>query len=128
MGIAMKKYTGKSVFAGVAIGKVVLIDKGQQQVKRRKIEDTVHEVARYQEACEKAKEELACLYDKALREVGESGAAIFEIHQMMLDDDDYIESVKNIIDTQMVNAEYAVAQTGDNFSQMFSAMDDEYMR
>ena len=124
----MKKYTGKSVFAGVAIGKVVLIDKGQQQVKRRKIEDTVHEVVRYQEACEKAKEELACLYDKALREVGESGAAIFEIHQMMLDDDDYIESVKNIIDTQMVNAEYAVAQTGDNFSQMFSAMDDEYMR
>ena len=128
MGIAMKKYTGKSVFAGVAIGKVMLYDKGQQQVKRRKIEDTVHEVARYQEACEKAKEELACLYDKALREVGESGAAIFEIHQMMLDDDDYIESVKNIIDTQMVNAEYAVAQTGDNFSQMFSAMDDEYMR
>ena len=124
----MKKYTGKSVFAGVAISKVVLIDKGQQQVKRRKIEDTVHEVVRYQEACEKAKEELACLYDKALREVGESGAAIFEIHQMMLDDDDYIESVKNIIDTQMVNAEYAVAQTGDNFSQMFSAMDDEYMR
>lgn len=124
----MKKYTGKSVFAGVAIGKVMLYDKGQQQVKRRKIEDTAHEVARYQEACEKAKEELACLYDKALREVGESGAAIFEIHQMMLDDDDYIESVKNIIDTQMVNAEYAVAQTGDNFSQMFSAMDDEYMR
>ena len=124
----MKKYTGKSVFAGVAIGKVVLIDKGQQQVKRRKIEDAAHEVARYQEACEKAKEELACLYDKALKEVGESGAAIFEIHQMMLDDDDYIESVKNIIDTQMVNAEYAVAQTGDNFFQMFSAMDDEYMR
>lgn len=128
MGIAMKKYTGKSVFAGVAIGKVMLYDKGQQQVKRRKIEDAAHEVARYQEACEKAKEELACLYDKALKEVGESGAAIFEIHQMMLDDDDYIESVKNIIDTQMVNAEYAVAQTGDNFSQMFSAMDDEYMR
>ncbi len=124
----MKKYTGKSVFAGVAIGKVMLYDKGQQQVKRRKIEDASHEVARYQEACEKAKEELACLYDKALKEVGESGAAIFEIHQMMLDDDDYIESVKNIIDTQMVNAEYAVAQTGDNFSQMFSAMDDEYMR
>lgn len=124
----MKKYTGKSVFAGVAIGKVMLYDKGQQQVKRRKIEDAAHEVARYQEACEKAKEELACLYDKALKEVGESGAAIFEIHQMMLDDDDYIESVKNIIDTQMVNAEYAVAQTGDNFSQMFSAMDDEYMR
>ena len=124
----MKKYTGKSVFAGVAIGKVMLYDKGQQQVKRKKVEDTEHEVARYQEACEKAKEELACLYDKALREVGESGAAIFEIHQMMLDDDDYIESVKNIIDTQMVNAEYAVAQTGDNFFQMFSAMDDEYMR
>ena len=124
----MKKYTGKSVFAGVAIGKVMLYDKGQQQVKRRKIEDAAHEVARYQEACEKAKEELACLYDKALKEVGESGAAIFEIHQMMLDDDDYIESVKNIIETQMVNAEYAVAQTGDNFFQMFSAMDDEYMR
>ena len=124
----MKKYTGKSVFAGVAIGKVMLYDKGQQQVKRKKVEDTEHEVARYQEACEKAKEELACLYDKALKEVGESGAAIFEIHQMMLDDDDYIESVKNIIETQMVNAEYAVAQTGDNFFQMFSAMDDEYMR
>ena len=124
----MKRYTGKSVFAGVAIGKVMLYDKGQQQVKRKKVEDTVHEVARYQEACEKAKEELACLYDKALKEVGESGAAIFEIHQMMLDDDDYIESVKNIIETQMVNAEYAVAQTGDNFFQMFSAMDDEYMR
>ena len=124
----MKKYTGKSVFAGVAIGKVMLYDKGQQKVKRKKVEDTVHEVARYQEACEKAKEELACLYDKALKEVGESGAAIFEIHQMMLDDDDYIESVKNIIETQMVNAEYAVAQTGDNFFQMFSAMDDEYMR
>ena len=124
----MKKYTGKSVFAGVAIGKVMLYDKGQQQVKRKKVEDTEGEVARYQEACEKAKEELACLYDKALKEVGESGAAIFEIHQMMLDDDDYIESVKNIIETQMVNAEYAVAQTGDNFFQMFSAMDDEYMR
>ena len=124
----MRRYTGKSVFAGVAIGKVMLYDKGQQQVKRRKIEDAAHEVARYQEACEKAKEELACLYDKALKEVGESGAAIFEIHQMMLDDDDYIESVNNIIETQMVNAEYAVAQTGDNFSQMFSAMDDEYMR
>ena len=124
----MKRYTGKSVFAGVAIGKVMLYDKGQQQVKRKKVEDTVYEVARYQEACEKAKEELACLYDKALKEVGESGAAIFEIHQMMLDDDDYIESVKNIIETQMVNAEYAVAQTGDNFFQMFSAMDDEYMR
>ena len=124
----MKKYTGKSVFAGVAIGKVMHYDKGQQQVKRKKVEDTVYEVARYQEACEKAKEELACLYDKALKEVGESGAAIFEIHQMMLDDDDYIESVKNIIETQMVNAEYAVAQTGDNFFQMFSAMDDEYMR
>ena len=123
----MKKYTGKSVFAGVAIGKVMLYDKGQQQVKRKKVEDTVYEVARYQEACEKAKEELACLYDKALKEVGESGAAIFEIHQMMLDDDDYIESVKNIIETQMVNAEYAVAQTGDNFFQMFSAMDHEYM-
>ena len=124
----MRRYTGKSVFAGVAIGKVMLYDKGQQQVKRKKVEDTEHEVARYQEACEKAKEELACLYDKALKEVGESGAAIFEIHQMMLDDDDYIESVKNIIETQMVNAEYAVAQTGDNFFQMFSAMDDEYMR
>ena len=101
MGIAMKKYTGKSMFAGVAIGKVMLYDKGQQQVKRKKVEDTVYEVARYQEACEKAKEELACLYDKALKEVGESGAAIFEIHQMMLDDDDYIESVKNIIETQI---------------------------
>ena len=116
----MQKYTGKSVFAGIAIGRIVLYEKGQQLVKRIKVENTAYEKERYHEASEKAKEELAGLYDKAVKEVGESGAAIFEIHQMMLEDDDYIESVENIIDTQKVNAEYAIAQTGDNFSQMFA--------
>lgn len=124
----MQKYTGKSVFAGIAIGRIVLYEKGQQLVKRIKVEDTAYEKERYHKASEKAKEELAGLYDKAVKEVGESGAAIFEIHQMMLEDDDYIESVENIIDTQKVNAEYAIAQTGDNFSQMFASMEDEYMR
>lgn len=124
----MQKYTGKSVFAGIAIGRIVLYEKGQQLVKRIKVENTAYEKERYHEASEKAKEELAGLYDKAVKEVGESGAAIFEIHQMMLEDDDYIESVENIIDTQKVNAEYAIAQTGDNFSQMFASMEDEYMR
>ena len=123
----MEKYIGKSVYAGVAIGKIMLYQKDQQQVIRKKIDDTEAETKRFFNALEDAKAELGELYDKALKEVGEASAAIFEIHQMMLEDDDYIESVVNIIDNQKLNAEYAVAQTGDNFSEMFASMDDEYM-
>lgn len=124
----MNKYTGKSVFGGIAIGKIMVYEKGEHQVKRVKITDAEGEKNRYYEAVEIAFKQLGELHDKALREVGEANAAIFEIHQMMLEDDDYKESVEHIIESQMVNAEYAIAQTGDNFSQMFAAMDDEYMR
>ncbi len=124
----MKTYYGKSVFNGIAIGKISIYQKGEQQVKRVKVDDTENEKNRYYDAVEQATKELQALYDKAVKEVGEANAAIFEIHQMMLQDDDYKESVENIIDSQQVNAEYAVATTGDNFSQMFAAMDDEYMR
>ena len=124
----MNKYTGKSVFGGIAIGKIMVYEKGEHQVKRVKITDAEAEKNRYYEAVEIAFKQLGELHDKALREVGEANAAIFEIHQMMLEDDDYKESVEHIIESQMVNAEYAIAQTGDNFSQMFAAMDDEYMR
>lgn len=124
----MNKYTGKSVFGGIAIGKIMAYEKGEHQVKRVKITDAEAEKNRYYEAVETAFKQLGELHDKALREVGEANAAIFEIHQMMLEDDDYKESVEHIIESQMVNAEYAIAQTGDNFSQMFAAMDDEYMR
>ena len=124
----MNKYTGKSVFGGIAIGKIMVYEKGEHQVKRVKITYAEAEKNRYYEAVEIAFKQLGELHDKALREVGEANAAIFEIHQMMLEDDDYKESVEHIIESQMVNAEYAIAQTGDNFSQMFAAMDDEYMR
>ena len=124
----MNKYTGKSVFGGIAIGKIMVYEKGEHQVKRVKITDAEAEKNHYYEAVETAFKQLGELHDKALREVGEANAAIFEIHQMMLEDDDYKESVEHIIESQMVNAEYAIAQTGDNFSQMFAAMDDEYMR
>lgn len=124
----MKVYQGKSVFGGIAIGKIQVWKKGEQQVKRYKVEDLNGEVARFQTAKDEAVEQLGALYEKALKEVGEASAAIFEVHQMLLEDDDYIESVENIIRTQEVNAEYALAATGDNFANMFAAMDDEYMR
>ena len=124
----MQVYSGKSVFGGIAIGKISVYKKNEQQVKRVRIEDTKGELARYEAAKAAAVEQLQELYQKALKEVGEANAAIFEIHQMMLDDGDYNESVENIIETQKVNAEYAVAVTGDNFAQMFRAMDDDYMR
>ena len=123
----MQVYNGKSVFGGIAIGKISVYQKGEQQVKRVKIADADAEMERYADAKDAAVEQLQKLYDKALKEVGEANAAIFEIHQMMLDDDDYNESVENIIRTQMVNAEYAVAATADNFAQMFASMDDDYM-
>ena len=124
----MQVYSGKSVFRGIAIGKISVYKKNEQQVKRVRTEDTKGELARYEAAKAAAVEQLQELYQKVLKEVGEANAAIFEIHQMMLDDGDYNESVENIIETQKVNAEYAVAVTGDNFAQMFRAMDDDYMR
>lgn len=127
-GHRMQGYSGKSVFGGIAIGKISVYKKNEQQVKRVRTEDTKGELARYEAAKAAAVEQLQELYQKALKEVGEANAAIFEIHQKMLDDGDYNESVENIIETQKVNAEYAVAVTGDNFAQMFRAMDDDYMR
>ena len=127
-GHRMQVYSGKSVFCGIAIGKISVYKKNEQQVKRVRTEDTKGELARYEAAKAAAVEQLQELYQKALKEVGEANAAIFEIHQMMLDDGDYNESVENIIETQKVNAEYAVAVTGDNFAQMFRVMDDDYMR
>lgn len=124
----MVVYSGKSVFGGIAIGHISLYKKDQQQVKRNKIEDAEAEIARYHAAKGEAISQLQALYEKAVKEVGEASAEIFEAHQMMLDDEDYIDSVENIINTQMVNAEFAVAQTGDNFAEMFANMDDEYFR
>ena len=124
----MQVYNGKSVFGGIAIGKISVYQKKEQQVKRVKIEDPDQEMARYEKAKAEGIRQLQGLYDKALREVGEANAAIFEVHQMMMEDDGYNESVENIIRSQGVNAEYAVATTGDNYAQMFSAMDDDYMR
>lgn len=124
----MEIYQGKSVFGGIAIGKICVYQKEEQQVKRTKVEDAGSEVARFHTAKDTALSQLQGLYDKAVKEVGEASAAIFEIHQMMLDDQDYIESIENIIKTQSVNAEFAVAETSDNFSMIFASMDDEYMR
>ena len=124
----MKKYEGKSVFGGIAVGKVLVYKKGEQQVKRWRVSDVKAEIQRFEDAKMAAVEQLKQLYDKAVREVGEASAAIFEIHQMMLDDLDYIDSIHNMIETQEVNAEYAVAATSDNFAMMFSSMDDDYMK
>ena len=124
----MEKYTGKSIFKGIAIGKILFYQKGEQPVKRVKIEDTAEQIKRYEAARAKAAEQLQGLYEKALKEVGEANAAVFEVHQMMLEDDDYIDSVVNIIETQQVNAEFAVATTGDNFAKMFAEMEDDYFK
>ena len=124
----MEIYKGKSVFGGIAIGRISVYQKKEQQVKRVKIENPDKEMERYEKAKAEGIRQLQGLYDKALKEVGEANAAIFEVHQMMMEDDGYNESVENIIRSQGVNAEYAVAATGDNYAQMFSAMDDDYMR
>ena len=124
----MQIYQGKSVFSGIAIGKIRVYKKNERQVKRVKVENPDAEMARFEEAKSKGIAQLGVLYEKACKEVGEANAAIFEVHQMMMEDDGYNESVENIIKSQGVNAEYAVATTGDNFAQMFSAMDDDYMR
>lgn len=124
----MQVYQGKSVFSGIAIGKISVYQKGEQSVRRRKVEDTTAEITRYHEAVDEAIVQLGELYQKALKEIGEANAAVFEVHQMMLEDDDFIEAVEHIIASQNVNAEYAVAIAGSNFAQMFAAMDDEYMQ
>ena len=123
-----QEYKGKSVYKGIVLGPIVVFKKNDVQVKREKITDAEGEIARMQEAVNASQEQLQKLYDKAVKEVGEASAAIFEVHQMMLEDLDYIESITNMIEGQQVNAEYAVASTGDTFSEMFAAMDDDYMR
>ena len=128
MVIGMKTYKGKSVYKGISMGNVIVLKDRELQIKRYKIEDADAEIARVGRAEETAKEQLQKLYDKALKEVGEANAAIFEVHQMMLEDDDYNESIQTMIQTESVNAEYAVAVTGDNFSEMFAGMDDDYMK
>ena len=124
----MQSYQGKSVYKGIAMGPVVVLKKNDYQVKRTRVEDPEAEIKRVDEALEKSKEQLQKLYDKAVQEVGEASAAIFEVHQMMLEDDDYLEAIQNTIRTEQINAEYAVAATGDNFAEMFASMDDDYMK
>lgn len=124
----MKVCCGKSVFGGVAIGKISVYNKEQQQIERYHVEDAEEEIRRFQAAKETAMSQLKALYDKALAEVGETNAMIFEVHQMMLEDLDYNESIINMISTQKVNSEYAVGITADNFAQIFASMDDDYMK
>lgn len=124
----MEDRIGKKIFNGIAIGKIRFYSKAENKVARVKVADPAAEIARYQAAREKAIEQLGDLYEKALVEVGEANAEIFNVHAMMLEDDDYNESVENIISTQGVNAEYAAATTGDNFAEMFANMEDEYFK
>ena len=124
----MKSFTGKTVFDGVAVGKIVFYGKKEEVVKRERIDDIEAEIKRLEEALNTSVAQLEKLYEKALIEVGEANAAIFEIHQMMLQDEDYLDAIRNMIRTQNVNAEYATANTGDHFSQMFASMEDDYMR
>lgn len=124
----MTEFSGKSVYKGITIGKVFVLKNKDFQIKRTKVEDAQAEIDRVDAAGQQAKGQLQALYDKAVKEVGEASAAIFEVHQMMLEDDDYLDSIYNMIRTEMVNAEYAVAVTGDNFAEMFANMDDDYMK
>ena len=124
----MMQFSGKSVYKGIVLGKTAVLGNQDTPVKHRKIDDVKAEVERVRLAGIKAKEQLQILYDKALKEVGETNAAIFEVHQMVLEDEDFLDSIHNMIQTEMVNAEYAIAMTGDNFSEMFAAMDDDYIK
>lgn len=125
----MLKFTGKGVYGAIAVGRATVFFKRKKtKIRRTDIVDIEAELARVEQAKEKATEQLSEIYEKALREVGETNAQIFEIHMMMLEDDDYNESIRNIIETQSVNAEYAISLTANNFSSMFAAMDDAYMQ
>ena len=124
----MQSFFGKSVYKGIVLGPVVVLNHTDFQVRRKKIEDVDLEKQRVKQAGEQAEEQLKKLYDKAVKEVGEASAAIFEVHQMMLQDEDYLDAINNMIKTEKVNAEYAVAVTGDHFSEMFARMDDDYMK
>ncbi len=124
----MEKFSGKSVYKGIVLGPIVVLKKNDYQVRRTKIEDAEAELKRVEAAVEASNEQLQKLYDKAVVEVGEANAAIIEVQQMMLEDEDYREAIENMIQTEMVNAEYAVAMTGDNFAEMFASMDDDYMK
>lgn len=124
----METLKGKAVYKGIALGKISVLRKTENVVKRVKIEDADAELQRVETARAQAIEQLGKLYDKAVKEVGEASAAIFEVHQMMLEDLDFNEAIENTIRTQEVNAEYAVASTGDSFSEMFASMDDDYMK
>ena len=124
----MLKLSGKAVYKGIVLGKITVLKKKEQQIKREKITDAEAEIERLEHAGRKAQEQLKKLYDKAVKEVGEASAAIFEVHQMMLEDEDYLDAIHNMIRKEMVAAEYAVAVTGDNFSEMFASMDDDYMK
>ena len=124
----MIRFSGKTVYKGIQMGPVLVLKGNDSQVKRDKIQDADAEIERVGLAVEKAQQQLGKLYDKAVKEVGETSAAIFEVHQMMLEDEDYLDAIHNMIRTEMVNAEYAVAVTGDNFSEMFAGMDDDYMK
>ncbi|MDE6055933.1 MAG: phosphoenolpyruvate--protein phosphotransferase, partial [Lachnospiraceae bacterium] len=127
-GLSGKKFSGKTVYNGITMGKVMVLRKDQEQIRRTKVENAEHEIDRVQSAVDVSKQQLAALYDKAVKEVGESSAAIFEVHQMMLEDEDYLDAIYHVIRTELVNAEYAVAITGDNFAGMFAGMDDEFMQ
>lgn len=124
----MTTLKGKGVYGAIALGRISVFTRREASVKRTHIEDIEAEKARLEKAKEKATEQLRTIYEKALKEVGEANAQIFEIHQMMIEDEDYNESIASIIETQSVNAEYAVAVTADNFSEMFASMDDAYMQ
>lgn len=124
----MQEYKGKSVFSGIAIGKALIFKKEESTIKRRHIEDKEAEKKRFDDAKDEAKAQLNALYDKALKEVGEANAAIFEAHRMFLEDPGYLDSVYSMIENEEINAEVAVATTGDNYSEMLAAMDDEYMQ
>lgn len=124
----MREYTGKGVYGAIAVGKISIFKKQDTVIQRTSVADTETEKARVEAAKTAASEQLQAIYEKALKEMGETNAQIFEIHMMMLEDEDYNESIQNIIDTQKVNAEYAVSVTADNFAEMFSAMDDAYMQ
>ncbi len=128
MGVFMEKYTGKAVYKGIAMGEIIVFRKDDDQVKRYRTEDSDAELKRFNKAKEEAMGQLGELYEKAVKEVGESSAAIFEIHQMLLEDEDYLDAIHNMILIEHVNAEYAVAKTGENFASMFAGMDDDYMQ